>query len=657
MHHFLLENSAGIGPCMDIRTHNGHLCVIQNRSGYPDGRLCILTPEMEMISSYTGIGNARQIEISGNIAIITAREDGLWIFDLSETTPRLLSHYRTVEFATGAAVYANFALISCRQYGVEILDISDPSAPRHAGIIRIGEVQSACVYEGYLYGGIWGSMAVAIVDIRDMAHPRLLPPIPLEGRGDGVFVRDGILYAVTGQHRRGLKNTTDHSDPCFGIGNGLSVFDVSDPENPRQIHRQEFGKCYNIGLDTWKPALCGNTLISCCSTLGVFACDKFSFAPIFHAELPDCAGITDKTLPRMDGVMGFAALGKMLYVCGGRSDLYCCDTGMELGECDRWDTPQRFPSKTPALRTEDETGLSLRALYQPADGSPVLDLCECGSLYAAACASGGLRLLDETFTEIAVYPTETFCCDVEYSSGILAAALSEGGIQLYRLDGTTLHPLSRIETSPSALQIRLSEDGKTMFGALGGHLLVLYDLTDPDHPVLLEEKGGLPGPLYGDNFTRGMLKDGRLTGFGHRTGLLLADPTGEPKIRTVFYTKRTGFTGFGPESGCDTDGKNIFYTMGGGYVLLLSEDGICADDLTIYRPETPLRGKITLCGRYMVCTERAEGIVTVTDISDIRSPKTVGSLRTSASPGKTVFSRGRILIPGGYGGLLELSVL
>jgi hypothetical protein len=278
-------------------------------------------------------------------------------------------------------------------------------------------------------------------------------------------------------------------------------------------------------------------------------------------------------------------------------------------------------------------------------------------VYAAACASGGLRLLNETFAEISVFPCKTFCCDLEYSSGILAAAMSEGGIQLYRLEGSTLHPLSRIETSPAALQIRLSKDGKSMFCALGSHLLVLYNLTDPAHPVRLEEKGGLRGPLYGDNFTQGTLHDGRLTGFGHRTGLLVADPKNEPKIRTVFYTKRTGFTGFGPESGCDTDGRNIFYTMGGGYVLLPAEDGICVDDLTICRPETPLRGKITLCGQYMVCTERAEGIVTVTDISDIRFPKTTGSLRTSASPGKAVVSQGRILIPGGYGGLLELQLL
>lgn len=657
MKHIVLQKCAGIGPCMDIRTSGGRLYVIQNRSGHPDGRLCVLTPELNLLASFPGIGNARQIEISGNIAIVTAREDGLWIFDISETQPRLLSHYRTVEFATGAAIYANFALVSCRQYGVEIIDISDPAHPRHAGIIRIGEVQSACVCDGFLYGGIWGAMQVAVVDIRDISNPRPVTRIPLEGRGDGVFARDGILYAVTGQHRRGLKNTLDPEDPCFGVGNGLSVFDVSDPFHPRPLHRREFGKCYNISMDTWKPAVCGNTVLAGCSSLGIFAYDKDSYAPLFHAELPQCASLTDKTLPQMDAVMGFAALERHLYVCGGRSDLYSCMTDVELEKCDRWDSPERFPFRAPELRTEKADGLALHSLYSPADGSPVLDLCECGSFYAAACASGGLRLLDGNFREFSAYPTDTFCCDVEYESGILAAALSEGGIRIYRAENESLRLLSVIETSPAALQLRLNGDGTLLFCAIGGHLLALYDLTNPKHPVLLEEKTGLRGPLYGDNFTRGILADGRMVGFGHRTGLLLAERNSEPKIRTVFYEKHTGFMGFGPESGCDTDGEQIFFTMGGGYILLPIEENIFADDLPLYRPQTPIRGKITLCGRYLVSAERAEGWIAVTDIVHPHAPKTVGSLRTGASPGKAVFSHGRILIPGGYGGLLELTIL
>jgi len=655
--HIVLQKCAGIGPCMDIRTNGGRIFVIQNRSGYPDGRLCVLTPEMELLASFPGIGNARQIEISGSIAIVTAREDGLWIFDISGAQPRLLSHYRTVEFATGAAICANFALVSCRQYGVEIIDIANPAHPRHAGILRIGEVQSACVCDGFLYGGIWGAMEVSVVDIRDITRPTEVARIPLEGRGDGVFVRDGILYAVTGQHRRGLKNAADPGDLCFGMGNGLSVFDVSDPLHPRQLHRREFGKCYNISLDTWKPALCGNAVLAGCSTLGVFAYDKETYAPLFHAELPGCTFLTDKTLPQMDAVTGFAALGRHLYVCGGRSDLYACETDMDLRECDRWDTPERFSFRPPVLQTEKADGLALHSLYSPTDGSPVLDLCECGSFYAAACASGGLRLLDGEFREIAAYPTDTFCCDVEYESGILAAALSEGGIHIYRVENAHLRLLSVLGTSPAALQIRLSGDAKTMFCAIGGHLLALYDLTDPERPVLLEEKTGLRGPLYGDNFARGILADGRIVGFGHRTGLLLADQNDEPKIRTVFYEKHKGFMGFGPESGCDTDGRKIYFTMGGGYVLLPIEEGIFADDLPLYRPETPIRGKITLCGRYLVSAERAEGWIAVTDVSDPYAPKSTGSLRTNASPGKPQFSRGRILMPGGYGGLLQLTVL
>ena len=116
----------GIGPCMDVKTHNGRLYAIQRFSQIPHGRLCVLSSDLRLVAEFVGIGDARQIEIIKDIAVITAREDGLWIFDVSLPEPRLLCHYQTVEYATGVALCGNLAFISCRQYGVQILDISDP---------------------------------------------------------------------------------------------------------------------------------------------------------------------------------------------------------------------------------------------------------------------------------------------------------------------------------------------------------------------------------------------------------------------------------------------------------------------------------------------------------------------------------------------------
>ena len=106
MKEFILSKKAKIGPCMDVRSYCGRIYAIQRQG---TGRLCVLSQNLEILCFYDGIGNARQIEIKDGIAYVTAREDGLWIFDVRNEKPMLLSHYVTVEFATGITLYRNFA--------------------------------------------------------------------------------------------------------------------------------------------------------------------------------------------------------------------------------------------------------------------------------------------------------------------------------------------------------------------------------------------------------------------------------------------------------------------------------------------------------------------------------------------------------------------
>jgi len=50
------------------------------------------------------------------VAYVTARADGLYIFDVSALeTPRLLSHYDTIELATGVDVHGDLLCIAERR--------------------------------------------------------------------------------------------------------------------------------------------------------------------------------------------------------------------------------------------------------------------------------------------------------------------------------------------------------------------------------------------------------------------------------------------------------------------------------------------------------------------------------------------------------------
>ena len=237
----ILNDRAAIGPCMDVKAHNNLLYAIQSGRQFPCGRLCVLRPDFSVVSEYVGIGNARQIEMVGNIAVITARESGIWLFDISEKTPTLLSRFQTVEFATGVALRGNLACISCRNYGVQIIDISNPKAPKHISLIRMGEVQSATIDGDLLYCGVWGEQKVTIVDIKEPSNPLILAEIPLQGRGDGVCVKGNLLYAATGQHGRGMIDINNPNDPAFGNGNGVECFDISNPTQPKKVNGVLFG--------------------------------------------------------------------------------------------------------------------------------------------------------------------------------------------------------------------------------------------------------------------------------------------------------------------------------------------------------------------------------------------------------------------------------
>lgn len=49
-----------------------------------------------LVGKLEGVGNLRQIVVRGPFAYITAREDGLFVVDVSEpTAPKLVSHYDT----------------------------------------------------------------------------------------------------------------------------------------------------------------------------------------------------------------------------------------------------------------------------------------------------------------------------------------------------------------------------------------------------------------------------------------------------------------------------------------------------------------------------------------------------------------------------------
>ena len=146
-----------------------------------------------------GLGNTRQIFVKENIAYVTARQDGLWLLDVSNPAdPNVISHYDTVEMATGIWVSGEVAFVATRQYGVELIDVSDPANPVHLSMLKTGEAQSCWARDGFLYVGDWAPKKLVVADVRNPRVPRIVGEALLDGYGDGGCLRGELLFCCNG---------------------------------------------------------------------------------------------------------------------------------------------------------------------------------------------------------------------------------------------------------------------------------------------------------------------------------------------------------------------------------------------------------------------------------------------------------------------------
>ena len=207
-------------------------------------------------------GSPRQICVYNNKLFLTARETGVWIFDLTDPTkPTLLSRYDSVELATGVEAAGNCLFIGQRQMGVEFVDVSNPAKPQHIQAIKTPESQSVFYVDGYLYSGEWTSGEVTIFDASNLGDIRKITTVPLWGYGDGIWVLGNRLYASTGHNP---KNDAKTQDPTLedGDGHGVEIWDISNKAAPTRISRVKFHKFYKSGSDWWlnRPSGDGKTL-------------------------------------------------------------------------------------------------------------------------------------------------------------------------------------------------------------------------------------------------------------------------------------------------------------------------------------------------------------------------------------------------------------
>lgn len=670
--------SAGVGPGMDVVRDGKHLFMLQERN------LVILSVENPdqptVVGKLEGLGNLRQIVVREDVAYITAREDGVFVIDLSDrAAPKLLSHYDSIEFATGIALYGQYAFVAQRWFGVEIIDISNPKKLRHVSVVRVGEAQSCVVSDGYLYAGAWEECRVAICDVRNPANPKLVSEVELNGRGDGLCVENGVLYAAYGHHQPGAEYSLD--DPRYGAGNGMEFYDVSDPAQPIQLSRVQFAWRYYYGWpDTWRVKLAFPYAYLYHTHNGVFIFDVTDPAQpkeLAQIRIPlhpgdkgfrelkteDKSGVRPVAIPFdptkvcYSPVCGLEAVDGYLYFTGLFTDLHIFKNDELVraisngeGHTSKLEVSGDFHD----AEALESIGLKSLATYRP--GGQVYAAVEHEGRIYAACGSDGIHVLNEDLELQREYPTSGFAMDVQIQEGRLYAAQGSEGLVRYKVDGAGIDRQASYETNQAIRQVRVAPNGRFAVVQAGGGGYEILDVSESQGIKLAKQERGWGGLVYYRQLGNGFIEDQVVCGTWCAGRTFMSDlsggePSNLPDPLGLLPDMRRG--------GYAACGKYALVTRNGGYSFYEPlREGEYDFEVPVYRiPGGPaFYGKPTVRGNILVACNRIDGDVTVVDISDLKAPKLIWQGKVSGNPDLAFIGEEYVLIPAGRQGLIKFQL-
>lgn len=635
----------GVGHCMDAAVVGDRLYVIGRGKLFVADITKPRSPKL--LATLAGLGHNRQIEVRGDVAYVTAREDGMYVVDVSDSArPQLLCHYNSIELATGLAISGGVAFVACRTYGVELVDVTDPTKPAHLSTVRTGEAQSCVARDKILYCGVWATRELVVCDVRDPRNPKIVARAPLDGYGDGVYVRGQYCFVATGHHGSGMRQR-DESDPAFGRGHGLEILDIKRPDKPKLVSRIKGPRYYRIRMDMWDVTVSGSYAFLSDTYNGMFVVDISDIKnPSFvgHRQL---AYVRHKKAP--SPVAGFAIGDGVIYAAGAWTDLHVMDAPMAK-------PPEPEPDKAPVIPPCRRERSSKYRVYRP-DGQ-VWAVAFAGDEALVACGAAGLHVVElwPKIEKLAEYETEGFALDVKVRGKYVYVAEGKGGLSIWKHKrGGTLERVGRFRARGLSIkQVVVPKRGKYALLDVGHAWLYILDVSDPSEPrrVLKDKHLGL---FYGYQIVEDLFEDRYACAFWGSHGIYWFDLYGGG---TPVPTGDNYRTHIGANNGIAVlpNKRDALITTGrDSYVIARRQERRPIGELTQYRIEGhKLSGKPTIYGNTLYVSDRFWGRVGVVDITDIERPKLIDTMELDGNPCLVVEHNGTPAIPAGYQGLLVL---
>jgi hypothetical protein len=212
--------------------------IVQNNIAYIGaGKFLLIfdisdTSSPQYLSSVYFTNDVNGLDVDGNYAYVTAWWAGLSIIDVSDlNNPQIISNHLSTFFTGDLRAINGVEVVDTRaylfDYELEIVDISDPYNPLTIGsYFPEGNIWSelrAYAHGDYIY--VSNHSGLRIIDFENASNPQVIGEFFIDSLWNNLaIVADGRAYLSL--YKR------------YGSGGGgLSILDISTPQNPIELSR------------------------------------------------------------------------------------------------------------------------------------------------------------------------------------------------------------------------------------------------------------------------------------------------------------------------------------------------------------------------------------------------------------------------------------
>jgi hypothetical protein len=581
-------------------------------------------------------GGGRRVFVAGGHAyVVSGGSNSLYIFDVVHPEDPLgLGILGGVTDVDDVFISGDLAYVSGHYSGLHIFDVSDAAAPS-----RIGGLDSACPQDADVsvsgsHAYVKDACGIRVIEVIDPSSPKEVSRLPLEC--SSVFVSDGLAHCA---------------------GEGLRVFDLGDPANPRPVGSLDEVTATGFDGTPGGPifAAAGNVFLG-----GTHASSGQTGLQI--------ADVSDPTRPRWVGAAATQGSARDVTAAGGHA--YVIDSfGLLVFDVSDPGSPRPVArellngaidialSEDHVLVAASSGGLAVFDVGEPRNPRLAATYRTDGPIYEVVVSGDRAHVLAGVEIEGFLVGSSLEILDIRNpgAPGRLARRpTSNSNIELIELAASEDHlyvvdagVLDILDVSDPARPLRVggleAVSHLALFGDLAyvdsGGLLVL-DVSDPTRPRPLGD------PLQFAGNVKGIVGDG-----GHLHGLIansflgvhglesfdVSDPA-RPQPAGRYPTRSA------PDGLFVTEGQA--YVAAGDLLILDVSHRANPERLGAHRSVRPTNGVFVSGGHAYVSTDDA-GLV-VLDVSDPRSPKLVGQYSGEPFRAGTTRSAVRTFVSGNF---------